>query len=498
MDSRERLEKQRLKAEKQRQEDIALTKVLYWIVGAVVLEFLLLMTQKYYIDFTVDDFGISLAVGIASALKIITFAGIIAGAAVLFLAVSQWKKGKKGIFLWAIGAFLVMLGVYSAIVWQFNATGVDFLIFANVVFAVLAFVYYIYQTEFFAVAAACAAGVLGIYIRFALGTGMRTYVIMALLVVFLAAVAALAAAAQRRPGCADCEGEERPALAQDCQLYPHLRQLCADGAGPDCFPDYRYQRGRDGLLCGAYGVGADHGCLLHCEAHVRKARQQCAAGLLNSFAAKRISVDKEHPVGWRKKPRQHGCCRGFSVCLFVRINRSQVFGAVGGKELVKAPAGAVMELVEIGMGIGENQVIFGGRTAENLQRHVGTVVGHTLQIDKQLQELSTLLNGAGAGLEAFDVTALQLIPQKVHHLLQRLHLKGKLSGATGVAFQRLVKRLTHRIGEGSELALGCGRERDAALPEDGGTLGDIDGVIAHSFKIGEGVEQLGDLGALCG
>ncbi len=200
MDSRERLEKQRLKAEKQRQEDIALTKVLYWIVGAVVLEFLLLMTQKYYIDFTVDDFGISLAVGIASALKIITFAGIIAGAAVLFLAVSQWKKGKKGIFLWAIGAFLVMLGVYSAIVWQFNATGVDFLIFANVVFAVLAFVYYIYQTEFFAVAAACAAGVLGIYIRFALGTGMRTYVIMALLVVFLAAVAALAAAAQRGQG----------------------------------------------------------------------------------------------------------------------------------------------------------------------------------------------------------------------------------------------------------------------------------------------------------
>ena len=46
MNSSEKLEKQRLKAEKQRQEDVALTKVLYWIVGAVVLEFLLLMTQK--------------------------------------------------------------------------------------------------------------------------------------------------------------------------------------------------------------------------------------------------------------------------------------------------------------------------------------------------------------------------------------------------------------------------------------------------------------------
>ncbi len=158
MNSREKLEKQRLKAEKQRQEDIALTKVLYWIVGAVVLEFLLLMTQKYFINFSVDEFGINLAVAIGSALKVITFAGIIAGAAVLVLAYSRWKKGKHGMFLWALGVFLVMVGVYSALVWKFNATGVEFLIFANVVLAVLAFVYYIYQLEFFAVAVASAAG----------------------------------------------------------------------------------------------------------------------------------------------------------------------------------------------------------------------------------------------------------------------------------------------------------------------------------------------------
>lgn len=200
MNSREKLEKQRLKAEKQRQEDIALTKVLYWIVGAVVLEFLLLMTQKYFINFSVDEFGINLAVAIGSALKVITFAGIIAGAAVLVLAYSRWKKGKHGIFLWALGVFLVMVGVYSALVWKFNATGVEFLIFANVVLAVLAFVYYIYQLEFFAVAVACAAGVLGIYVRFTSSGGLKTYLAMGLMLVVLIVVAAVAAAAQRSEG----------------------------------------------------------------------------------------------------------------------------------------------------------------------------------------------------------------------------------------------------------------------------------------------------------
>ncbi len=72
---------------------------------------------------------------------------------------------------------------------------------------------------------------------------------------------------------------------------------------------------------------------------------------------------------------------------------------------MKALAGAVVELVEIGVGIGEDQVVFGSGAAENLKGHVGAVVGHTLQIDEQLQELGALLDGARAGLAAFDMAA---------------------------------------------------------------------------------------------
>ena len=110
-------------------------------------------------------------------------------------------------FLWALGVFLILLGIYSAVVWQFNATGVEFLIFANVVFAVLAFVYYIYQLEFFAVALTCAAGVLGIYVRFTSSGGLRTYAAMALMLAVLVVVAAVAAAAQRGKGALNLKGK---------------------------------------------------------------------------------------------------------------------------------------------------------------------------------------------------------------------------------------------------------------------------------------------------
>ena len=202
MDSREKLERQRLKAEKQRQEDIALTKVLYWIVGAVVLEFLLLMTQKYFHQLhggRVRDQHWRWPSPRPS--KVRHLRGDHRRRCGPGAGPGPPEKGKAGRLLsgpWACS--WCCWAIYSALVWQLNATGVEFLIFANVVFAVLAFVYYIYQTEFFAVAVTCAAGMLGIYIRFAGSGGVRTYVALGLMVAVLVVVAAVAAAAQRERG----------------------------------------------------------------------------------------------------------------------------------------------------------------------------------------------------------------------------------------------------------------------------------------------------------
>ena len=40
------------KLQRERQEDLVLNKVLWWIVGAVILEFLILLLNRYYVHYT--------------------------------------------------------------------------------------------------------------------------------------------------------------------------------------------------------------------------------------------------------------------------------------------------------------------------------------------------------------------------------------------------------------------------------------------------------------
>ena len=47
--------KEQQKAQRAREEDIVLTKVLWWILGAVELEALLLLLNKVYVNFTTEQ-----------------------------------------------------------------------------------------------------------------------------------------------------------------------------------------------------------------------------------------------------------------------------------------------------------------------------------------------------------------------------------------------------------------------------------------------------------
>lgn len=200
MDNREKLEKQRQKAEKQHQEDVALTKVLYWFGGAVILETLLFLVKKYYIDFSTDDAGINLAYQIGISIKYVVPIGLILAAACFFCMCSRKKAGKRGIFFGGLALFFLALAVYSAVIWQFNPSGVGLLVYINPVIAVLALIYYLYQKEFFTVALSCAIGIIGIFVRFQGGNNTRTYVLMGLLTLVLVIIAVIAATAQKSNG----------------------------------------------------------------------------------------------------------------------------------------------------------------------------------------------------------------------------------------------------------------------------------------------------------
>ena len=45
--------------ERRRQEDIALQRGLLWVAGAMVLEALLVLVNRFYINFTLTDAGVN-------------------------------------------------------------------------------------------------------------------------------------------------------------------------------------------------------------------------------------------------------------------------------------------------------------------------------------------------------------------------------------------------------------------------------------------------------
>ena len=77
------MNKKEQQMQRERQEDVVLNKVLWWIVGAVVLEFLLLLLNRFYSYYTPD--GIALAQALRT---VFTVLGIVLP--LCFLALLAW------------------------------------------------------------------------------------------------------------------------------------------------------------------------------------------------------------------------------------------------------------------------------------------------------------------------------------------------------------------------------------------------------------------------
>ena len=121
--------------ERRQQEDIALQRGLLWVVGAVVLEVLLVLLNRYYIKFSLSDAGVQ-----------------------TYLALHEVLK--------------------------FQAPGMSMLYWLVIAWAVLAMVFYIYQREFFLGAAACSMSVLALWFaRYGASGRPETLLIIAAIIV---------------------------------------------------------------------------------------------------------------------------------------------------------------------------------------------------------------------------------------------------------------------------------------------------------------------------
>jgi hypothetical protein len=149
--------------ERRRQEDIALQRGLLWVAGAMVLEALLVLVNRFYINFTLTDAGVNAYLALGKWLPVLRNVTLIGAALALVWTVLQLKKGGK--FGWPlIGAIaLGAVAVCAHVAVKYQGPGMNMLFWLVAAWALLAMMFYIYQREFFLGAAACGMSVLGLW-----------------------------------------------------------------------------------------------------------------------------------------------------------------------------------------------------------------------------------------------------------------------------------------------------------------------------------------------
>ena len=181
------MDKKQREARRQ-QEDIALQRGLLWVVGAVVLELLLVLLNRFYIDYSLSETGVNTFLALHEVLKVVRLAA--PAAVVLALAWTAWqlKQGKKyGLWL-IVSIALAAVSVCVHVAIKYRADGMSMLYWLVIAWAVLAMVFYIYQREFFLAASACGMSVLALwFVRYGASGRPEAFLLTAAIIVVGAA-----------------------------------------------------------------------------------------------------------------------------------------------------------------------------------------------------------------------------------------------------------------------------------------------------------------------
>ena len=179
----------KIREEQSRQEDQALVRGMLWVVGAIVLEGLLFLVNRYAFDYTTAMESILLAEKLRVVLKIVSIAGLIVFAGGAAMAIMQLKKERST--LWAGVASLagLVIGLCAHVCVAYQDSGVRMLYLLIPVLGGLALCYYIYPRDFFLCALPAVAAALGLW--FVRAGGIGTDMIFTVLVCAAALIAVL-------------------------------------------------------------------------------------------------------------------------------------------------------------------------------------------------------------------------------------------------------------------------------------------------------------------
>ena len=136
--------------ERRRQEDIALNRGLLWVGAAILMELLLMLVNKYYINYYSTEESINMVYAFDAGLKAVRIVALIAlAASAVWCFLRFSREGRTGTMPLVLVAAFSAVTAIAHITICFKDAGVRMLFLLVPAWAALALVYYLYQREFF-------------------------------------------------------------------------------------------------------------------------------------------------------------------------------------------------------------------------------------------------------------------------------------------------------------------------------------------------------------
>lgn len=169
------------------QEDQALNKALIWVGAAIVLEFLLVLVNRYYINYTTTTESINRVLAIQAALIGLLWVSMAAVVVCVVWMLLRLSKNGNAVLPGVLAIVATALFLCSHVLLNFRDSGLRMLFWLVPAWAALALVYYLYQREFFFSALISGVGVLGLWFVRHAGAGSLYTIVAVVLIVLLVA-----------------------------------------------------------------------------------------------------------------------------------------------------------------------------------------------------------------------------------------------------------------------------------------------------------------------
>lgn len=150
------------RAQRQSEDDRVFNRMLLWLAGAVVVELLLLLLQKVYVDMIFDAM---VAKALSDFFHVFSIAGAVVVIGCAVWAVLSRRGGKPMTLPVVIACVAACLWVVSLLCWFLYAEGVRILMMLPAAAAVLIIIFFLYQRPFFFNAILTGGGLLALWLH---------------------------------------------------------------------------------------------------------------------------------------------------------------------------------------------------------------------------------------------------------------------------------------------------------------------------------------------